>query len=132
MWSSFGSIPRIARLTLELFVEPGPERPKQPETTDGNEVLPDCDRYNEECAALRCEYAVQRTRTAGGCERCACVPVDVDCAPLRLECERLRCMYGTQRTTGSDGCERYVGECIQAIIKTKIIADSDSWLKLYT
>ncbi|XP_050354058.1 papilin isoform X6 [Nymphalis io] len=72
----------------------------------GNEVLPDCDRFNEECSTLRCEYGVQRTRTAGGCERCACVPVDVNCELLRHECESLLCTYGVHRTTGPEGCER--------------------------
>ncbi|CAH2045947.1 unnamed protein product, partial [Iphiclides podalirius] len=77
-----------------------------PTGPDSNEVLPDCDAFNEECAALRCAYGVQRTRTATGCERCSCVQVEIDCEPLRLECERLKCNYGMVRSTGDDGCER--------------------------
>ncbi|XP_068619320.1 papilin [Battus philenor] len=75
-------------------------------TADTNEVLPECEAFDAECASLRCAYGVQRTRTATGCERCACVQVEVDCAPLRQECERLKCYYGMQRNTGDDGCER--------------------------
>ncbi|XP_045537794.1 papilin isoform X3 [Papilio machaon] len=77
--------------------------PSGPET---NEVLPDCEAYNAECSALRCAYGVQRTRTAGGCERCACVQVEVDCAPLLQECQRLKCYYGMLNETGDDGCQR--------------------------
>ena len=73
---------------------------------ESNEVVPDCSAHAAECAALRCEYGVQRTRTAAGCERCACVPVDVDCAPLLRECARLACHYGVRRAAGADGCER--------------------------
>ncbi|XP_052743989.1 papilin isoform X2 [Bicyclus anynana] len=69
-----------------------------------NEVT--CDAYAAECASLRCEYGMQRTRAAGGCERCVCVPVDVDCEPLRQECAALKCNYGVDRSTGDDGCER--------------------------
>ncbi|XP_026315034.1 papilin isoform X7 [Hyposmocoma kahamanoa] len=75
-------------------------------TPETNEVVPNCERYNEECARIRCPYSVQRTRTPEGCERCSCVPVDIDCAPLRLECEQLKCNYGLDRTTGEDGCDR--------------------------
>ncbi|XP_050354056.1 papilin isoform X4 [Nymphalis io] len=84
----------------------GPEVDTHETEVGGNEVLPDCDRFNEECSTLRCEYGVQRTRTAGGCERCACVPVDVNCELLRHECESLLCTYGVHRTTGPEGCER--------------------------
>ncbi|XP_013170735.1 PREDICTED: papilin isoform X4 [Papilio xuthus] len=79
---------------------------KVPPTAETNEVLPDCEAYNAECAALRCAYGVQRTRTAGGCERCACVQVEVDCAPLQQECQRLKCYYGMLNETGDDGCLR--------------------------
>ncbi|KPJ10062.1 Papilin, partial [Papilio machaon] len=79
---------------------------KVPPTAETNEVLPDCEAYNAECAALRCAYGVQRTRTAGGCERCACVQVEVDCAPLLQECQRLKCYYGMLNETGDDGCQR--------------------------
>ncbi|KAG6465808.1 hypothetical protein O3G_MSEX015407, partial [Manduca sexta] len=71
-----------------------------------NEVLPDCDRFNDECSRLRCEYGVQRTRTVDGCERCSCVQVEIDCEPLKLECERLKCQYLVERQVGADGCER--------------------------
>lgn len=71
-------------------------------------MLPDCDRFNEECAALRCSYGVQRTRGADGCERCACVPTEVDCAPLQQECADIKCAYGVDRAVGPDGCERSV------------------------
>lgn len=71
-----------------------------------NEILPDCGRYEEECQSLRCEFGVQRTRTSSGCERCACVLVEVDCAPLREECDRLRCNGGIDTTTDSNGCPR--------------------------
>ncbi|XP_069360607.1 papilin isoform X3 [Maniola hyperantus] len=85
-----------------------------------NEVS--CDGYVAECEALRCEYAVQRTRTAGGCERCVCVPVDVDCAPLRQECDTLKCNYGVERTTGDDGCERC--RCLEhPCLKTRCTAE---------
>ncbi|XP_064073976.1 papilin isoform X3 [Vanessa tameamea] len=89
-------------------VEPNESVDSHETDVGGNEVLPDCDRYNEECSTLRCEYGVQRTRTSGGCERCSCVPVDVNCELLRHECESLRCTYGIHRSTGPDGCERCI------------------------
>ncbi|KAM3958095.1 LOW QUALITY PROTEIN: proteoglycan-like sulfated glycoprotein papilin [Aphomia sociella] len=83
------------------------ERRQYIDTSD-NEVFPaaECSRYEEECSQLRCAYSVQRTRLAGGCERCSCVPVEVDCEPLQLECRRLKCTYGLHRNVGDDGCER--------------------------
>ncbi|XP_028034800.1 papilin isoform X5 [Bombyx mandarina] len=76
----------------------------QPEN-ETNEILPDCDRYKAECARLQCEHSVQRTRTAGGCERCECVAAPPDCAARARECDVLHCDHGLQRTTGPDGCE---------------------------
>ncbi|XP_013147767.1 PREDICTED: papilin isoform X2 [Papilio polytes] len=88
-----------------------------------NEVLPDCEAYNAECAALRCAYGVQRTRTAGGCERCACVQVEVDCAPLQEECQRLKCYYGMQNETGDDGCQRC--RCLDHPCASKTCAEGE-------
>ncbi|XP_061384586.1 papilin isoform X3 [Danaus plexippus] len=77
-----------------------------PDKETGNEVLPDCDDFNAECAALECKYGVQRIRVGGGCERCSCIAPEVDCEPLAKECKNLKCTYGLQKTTDDDGCER--------------------------
>ncbi|XP_052756348.1 papilin isoform X3 [Galleria mellonella] len=83
------------------------ERWKYTDSSENEVEEPEqCTQYEEECARLRCAFSVQRTRTAGGCERCSCVPVEVDCEPLRQECRHLKCTYGLHRYRGHDGCER--------------------------
>lgn len=75
-------------------------------SSETNEVLPDCEAYEAQCSRLRCDYGVQRTRTADGCERCACITVEVNCELLKQECRQLNCSYGKELSVGDDGCER--------------------------
>ncbi|XP_072930145.1 papilin isoform X3 [Epargyreus clarus] len=69
-----------------------------------NNVEPDCERYEQECANLRCGAGLlNRTRTWDGCMQCSCV-ADI-CEPYRAECASLNCSR-VERTLESNGCER--------------------------